>query len=353
MYLPLFLTFDGALKIFRSCARHSVTRKNARSITMDYWDSRGIVQTWKLKKRIENYRRLAIDYHPVGKKNEDYLEVFTLAGEAYEVLSDPLKRAIYDQYGEVGLKSGLPGPHGHIPPYVFHGDPMQTYNEFFGTESPYANLLDFLEDEELLERITGGEGVNRKNDDVLIPLELQLIEIFRGALKKVKIERLVFADSEKTFTKMEEKIFTITVDPGLKTGTKIIFPEEGDRSPNTIPADIVFITTDTAHETFQRENDDLLMTKDVTLNEALTGTVIKIDTLDARTLRIPITSIITPNYRKVVSGEGLPMMHEPSQRGNLIISFVIEFPMYLSVTSKNYVKEALDAKKLDIIPDCN
>ncbi|XP_015121391.1 dnaJ homolog subfamily B member 13 [Diachasma alloeum] len=325
---------------------------NAKKCQIDYYGVLGLTRDCIDLDIKKAYRRLAIHYHPVGAKNENFLEVFTLAAEAYEVLSDPLKRAIYNQYGEAGLKSGLPGPHGHIPPYVFHGDPIQTYNEFFGSESPYADLLDFLENKELLERITGGEGVNRKDDDVVIPLELQLIEIFRGALKKKKIERLVFANPEKTFTKMQEKIFTITIDPGLKTGTKIVFPEEGDRNPNTIPADIIFITADTPHETCQRENDDLLMIRDVTLNEALTGTVIKIDTLDARTLRIPITSIITPNYRKVVPGEGLPMMHDPTQRGDLVISFLIEFPMYLSVMSKNNVKEALDARRLKIIPDC-
>ncbi|XP_011305046.1 dnaJ homolog subfamily B member 13-like [Fopius arisanus] len=299
------------------------------------------------------FRRLAIDYHPVGGKNGDFLDVFTLVAEAYEVLSDPLKRSIYDQYGEIGLKIGMPSPHGQIPPYVFHGNPMQTYNEFFGSESPYADLLDFLEDKQLLERITKGQGINRKDDDFEISLQLQLIEIFRGALKKLKFERLVFADAEKTFTKIEEKIFTIKIEPGLKTGTKIVFPEEGNQNPTTIPADIVFITADTPHETFQRENDNLLMTTSVTLNEALTGTVIKIDTLDARTLRIPITSIITPNYRKVVAGEGLPLMHEPTRRGDLVISFLIEFPMYLPVTSKNYVREALDETKLTILPDCN
>lgn len=55
----------------------------------------------------------------------------------------------------------------------------------------------------------------------------------------------------------------------------------------------------------------------------------------------------------MVTGEGLPVMHDADSRGDLVISFVIEFPMYLSVMSKSYVKEALDPKKLDIVPDCS
>lgn len=43
------------------------------------------------------------------------------------MLSNPLRRAIFDQYGEEGLKRGVPGPNGYIPGYHYHGDPMQTY----------------------------------------------------------------------------------------------------------------------------------------------------------------------------------------------------------------------------------
>lgn len=53
--------------------------------------------------------------------------MFALVGEAYEVLNSPLLRAIYDQYGEAGLKKGVATPYGYNPPYVYHGEAMQTY----------------------------------------------------------------------------------------------------------------------------------------------------------------------------------------------------------------------------------
>ena len=61
------------------------------------------------------------------KKNESCEKAFSLVAEAYDVLSDPLKRAVYDQYGEEGLKHGVPGPDGYIQPYVYHGEPLRTY----------------------------------------------------------------------------------------------------------------------------------------------------------------------------------------------------------------------------------
>lgn len=58
-------------------------------------------------------------------------------------------------------------------------------------------------------------------------------------------------------------------------------------------ADVIFITEDRPHETFRREGSDLHMTVDIFLREALTGTVVTVNTLDDRTLRVALTSVIT------------------------------------------------------------
>nr|XP_012139817.1 PREDICTED: dnaJ homolog subfamily B member 1-like [Megachile rotundata] len=110
-------------------------------------------------------------------------------------------------------------------------------------------------------------------------------------------------------------------------------------------ADVIFITEDRPHETFRREGSDLHMTVDIFLREALTGTVVTVNTLDDRTLRIPITSVITPNYRKYVPSEGLPFPENPKEKGDLIITFNIEFPVYLPVSNKAYVKKAFDTSE--------
>lgn len=58
-------------------------------------------------------------------------------------------------------------------------------------------------------------------------------------------------------------------------------------------ADVVFVTSERPHEIFKRQGNDLLMTVNVYLKDALTGTVVKVETLDNRIFRVPITSIIT------------------------------------------------------------
>ena len=88
--------------------------------------------------------------------------------------------------------------------------------------------------------------------------------------KRMKISRRVVAADGTA--KKEEKVLTINVKPGWKSGTKITFQREGDQAPNKIPADIVFIIRDKPHPHFKREGPDLRHTCRVTLKEVSTCT---------------------------------------------------------------------------------
>ncbi|XP_011866244.1 PREDICTED: dnaJ homolog subfamily B member 13-like [Vollenhovia emeryi] len=244
------------------------------------------------------YRRCAIRYNPARQKNGGAEAIFALAAEAYDVLSDPLRRAVYDQYGEEGLKNGVPRPEGFVKPYVYHDDPMRTFREFFATENPYDDLLNILTEPQPLLEFPEGRGVKRKEEPLIKTLFLTLSEIFFGGIKKMKIQRLVLVGDDKSTTLSMEKILTIPIKPGIPAGTRIVFPEEGDQGPTKIPADVIFVTEDRPHETFRREGSDLYTTVDIFLREALTGTVITLNTVDDRILRIPITSIVA--YEKLL-----------------------------------------------------
>lgn len=69
-----------------------------------------------------SYRRLAVTNYQEGKSDK-----FLLVSEAYDVLSEPCRRALYDQYGEEGMKKGVPTSDGFILPYVYHGDAIRTF----------------------------------------------------------------------------------------------------------------------------------------------------------------------------------------------------------------------------------
>ncbi|XP_029173091.1 dnaJ homolog subfamily B member 13-like [Nylanderia fulva] len=293
----------------------------------------------------EAYGRCAVRYNPTQQKNGGAEAIFALAAEAYDVLSDPLRRTVYDQYGEEGLKNGVLRPEGFEKPYVYHGEPMRTFREFFAVQNPYNDLLNILTESQPLLDFPEGRGIKRKEEPLIKTLFLTLSEIFFGGIKKMKIQKLVLDGHDKSTTVPMEKILTIPIKPGIPSGTRIVFPEEGDQGPTKIPADVIFVTEDRPHETFRREGSDLHTTVDIFLREALTGTVITLNTVDDRTLRIPITSIVAQDYIKRVSGEGMPFPANPKQRGDLILKFNIEFPIYLPLFSKNHINKAFEMSR--------
>ncbi|XP_064477393.1 dnaJ protein homolog 1-like [Ornithodoros turicata] len=328
------------------------------------------------------YRKLALKYHPDKNKTPEAEEKFKEVAEAYEVLSDKKKRDVYDKFGEEGLKggsgggSGMGGP-GQTFTYTFHGDPRATFTQFFGTDNPFENFFQSFgggppggmnmffggDDEMELDGDPfgipmGRPGANpfrsqsftagsrgptkqqRQDPPVEHDLYVTLEEVLKGCTKKMKISRKVVGPDGKT-SRREEKVLTINVKPGWKAGTKITFQREGDQSPGTIPADIVFIIRDKPHPQFKREGTDVRYTAKITLKEALCGCRIEIPTLSKGRIMLNSSDILKPNTAKRIQGQGLPFPKDTSKRGDLIVSFDIQFPETLTETAKQILFDTL------------
>ncbi|XP_040907778.1 dnaJ homolog subfamily B member 13 [Toxotes jaculatrix] len=288
------------------------------------------------------YRRLALKFHPRSNREPGSAERFCQLGEAYEVLSDPRKKATYDKFGEEGLKGGIPPEFGSggawSSKYAYHGNPDKTFRQFFGGDNPFA---DFFTNDIPLQFGGLQPGVVKTQDSPIErDLHLSLDDLFHGCTKKIKISRRIMNEDGYT-SSIKDKILTIDVNPGWKEGTRIIFPREGDQGPNSIPADIVLIVRQKSHPLFVRQDNDLIYKAQISLEMALTGFPVAVETLDGRLLSIPINDIVHPTYKKVVAREGMPLSQDPSQRGNLIITFDIQFPEKLSAEKKQLIKQAL------------
>ncbi|XP_075876490.1 dnaJ homolog subfamily B member 13 [Nelusetta ayraudi] len=294
------------------------------------------------------FRRLALKFHPSRNKEAGSAEKFLQLGEAYDVLSDLRKKATYDKFGEEGLKGGIPTEFSSqtgawSSAYVYHGNPEKTFRQFFGSDNPFADFYT----NELPLQFGGLEAGVTKNQDPHIErdLHLSLDDLFHGCSKKIKISRRVMNQDGCT-SSIKDKILTVEVKAGWKEGTKIIFPKEGDQGPTNIPSDIVFIVRQKSHPVFVRQLNDLIYKTDITLEMALTGFSVDVETLDGRLLNIPINDIVHPTYKKVVTGEGMPLSQDLSQRGNLILTFNIQFPVKLSAERKQLIKQALANNKI-------
>jgi len=309
------------------------------------------------------YKKLALTHNPKRKKPKpsmtpsehaqeqmmreqaeelESLQIFMLTAEAYDILSDPLRRAIYDQYGERALKEGFPGPDGFIDPYVYHGDPYRTFREFFGTDNPFVDLLKSSCAPMDYDSGKSSASYLPKGARIMRPLPLTLEEVYRGAVKKLIVSKKVLKEDGVT-TETVNKVLTVKIPPGTPHGMQFSFPGEGDQGCKIQPADVCFVAEIQPHPDFEREGDNLVMTAKLTLGESLCGSKIPVKTLDGRFFTVMSVHMIYPGSEKVIAGEGLPLLGEPERKGDLLIRFNVKYPNKLSDKQRQALKDALTA----------
>ncbi|XP_061346193.1 uncharacterized protein LOC133291875 isoform X1 [Gastrolobium bilobum] len=303
------------------------------------------------------YRKLAMKWHPdKNPTNKKEAEAkFKQISEAYEVLSDPQKKVIYDQDGEEGLKDRPPP--GNEPSSGFNPrNAEDIFAEFFAS-SPFGFGLSGPGKSKRFQSDGGGTfggfsgsdnnfrtysergNMPKKPTPVESKLPCSLEELYSGSTRKMKISRTVMDANGRPIP--ETEILTIDIKPGWKKGTKITFPDKGNQQPNQLPADLVFVIDEKPHDFFKRDGNDLIMNQRVSLAEAIGGTSINLTTLDRRSLCISVTDIVSPGYEFVVANEGMPKTKEPGHRGDLRIKFEVKFPTKLTTEQRAGLKRAL------------
>ncbi|XP_015420184.1 PREDICTED: dnaJ homolog subfamily A member 2 [Myotis davidii] len=314
---------------------------------------------------LKAYRKLAKEYHP--DKNPNAGDKFKEISFAYEVLSNPEKRELYDRYGEQGLREGSGGGGGmdDIFSHIFGGGLFG----FMGNQSRSRNG-------------------RRRGEDMMHPLKVSLEDLYNGKTTKLQLSKNVLCSAcngqggksgavqkcsacrgrgvrimirqlapgmvqqmqsvcsdcngegevinEKDRCKKcegkkvikEVKILEVHVDKGMKHGQRITFAGEADQAPGVEPGDIVLLLQEKEHEVFQRDGNDLHMTYRIGLVEALCGFQFTFKHLDARQIvvKYPPGKVIEPGCVRVVRGEGMCRSRNPFEKGDLYIKFDVQFP---------------------------
>jgi len=324
------------------------------------------------------YRKLAVGCHPDKYPNDAEKQAqFQSISEAYEVLSDDEKRRIYDQYGEEGLKKGVRGGGGTFDfDDIFHmfggggggqkkrkdelpkGNPLRIKLQVTLEDLYNGKDFEVLQRRQVLCPHCRGTGAENSDDVSTCPdcggsgTKVVTQKLGPGFVQRMQTTcdrcggkgRIVTSTCTHCHgTKIDtaEQLISIFIEKGMPDGYEIVSESDGDEKPGEEPGDLIFKITTAPHKRFERNGNDLNMSMTITLLQSLVGFTKTFKHLDGHEVTITRDTVTKPGLQIVVSGEGMPHHGFSSQKGDLQVTFNIQFPTVLTEDQKEGFKTLL------------
>jgi DnaJ-class molecular chaperone len=269
------------------------------------------------------YRKLALKFHPDKNPGDKAAEdKFKEATEAYDVLSDPKKKQMYDQFGHTGgpQQQGGPNPfRGGFEGFAGGFDPRQDafgdfFGEFFGQDTQ-----------------PGRRSREARGADLRYTLTINLEEAATGTEKRINFVR-------QRGGKEDSAKLSITVPAGVKSGQRLKLRNEGDGPPGPgKPGDLYVIIGFQDHALFKRKDNDVLMELPVSFVDALVGTKVEVPTLTGKaSLGIPAGTHPGQIFR--LKGKGFPDIGGYAP-GDMLIKIIVDVPNNVSEEDKQQLEK--------------
>lgn len=346
----------------------------------DYYETLGISREASEEEIKKSYRRIAMQYHPDRNPgNEEAEEKFKIASEAYEVLRDPQKRQIYDQYGIEGLKgTGFTGFRGFEDIFSAFGD---IFEDFFGFGRTFKHASKPHSGADLRYdlKISFHDAAFGKETEIEIPKNV-LCEICSGTGAKpgtypthcpnckgsgqVTRSQGFFTISttcsqchgEGRFipnpckecrgigrVRRNKKIH-LKIPPGVDTGSKLRIRGEGeDGERGGPPGDLFIFLYIEPHDFFSRDGDDIICQIPISFPQAALGSEIEVPTLNGkRNLTIPKGTESGEVFR--IKGEGFPKLRGYG-RGDQLVQVIVKTPKNLTRRQEQIIREFEELSK--------
>jgi molecular chaperone DnaJ len=336
------------------------------SLPRDPYEVLGLAREATEQEIKKSFRRLARELHPdVNAHDPKAEERFKEAAEAYEILSDPQRRATYDRYGHEGLRSG-----GFAPNFDAFSSIGDLFNAFFGGGSPF-----------------GGRAGPAQGGDVAVALEVDLATAARGTSEEVAYEVVercercrgngaepgtpietcarcggagqLQAVTRTPFGQMMRPVvcdtchgdgrtarqpcrecrgrgrratrrsIAVHVPAGIADGQRIRLGGQGHAGEASAPAgDLYVLVRVRPDERFVREGDDLITALDLSAPLAAIGGTVEVPTLEG-TVSLQVPAGTQPGEVLTVRGQGMPSLRG-GRRGSLRVLANVVVPRRLS-----------------------
>ncbi len=362
-------------------------------MSADYYQVLGVSRDATPEEIKKAYRKLAMKYHPDVADAPDAADRFKEIGEAYEVLHDPNKRAMYDRGGNpMGGGGGFtPGGFG-----------------FTSGGFDFTNLVDAMFGQQ---GARGPRSRVRRGQDSLARLNLSLAEAAFGITKELKIDTAVicprcsgagsdgggepvtcsnchgngeviavqrsFLGEIRTSQPCQvcrgygtiipnpcgecsgegrvrsHRTINVKIPAGVDTGNRVHLAHQGEVGPGGGPAGDLYVELRVvAHEVFQRNGDDLEVVVHIPMTAAALGTVITLDTLEAErddlapeegTVEVQIASGTQSHARLAMAGRGVPRLRGGG-RGDLGVTLIVDTPTKLDDAQRELLAQLAAAR---------
>jgi len=339
-----------------------------------YYEVLSVERTVNDEQLKKSFRRLAMKFHPDRCPDDPAAqEKFKEAKEAYEVLSDAQKRAMYDQHGHAAFEHGMGGGRGAAG---FNGDVGDIFGDIFS---------------DIFGMGGGGRGRARRGSDLRYLIELDLEEAVFGVDKQIEVPTLVecgsctgsgsadgktstcstckghgrvrmqngifsiqqacphCAGSGKVITNPckechgegrvhDERTLSIKIPAGVDNGDRIRLAGQGEAGPGgTVPGDLYVEVRVREHAIFQRDGDDLHCEIPLRFGQAALGAEIKVPTLDGEAeIRVPAETQGGKVFR--LRGKGVKSVRS-GRMGDLICRVVVETPVRLTSAQRDLLQQ--------------
>ncbi|MDC7995764.1 molecular chaperone DnaJ [Altibacter sp. HG106] len=356
----------------------------------DYYDILGISKNATAAEIKKAYRKMAIKYHPDKNPGDEKAEeMFKKSAEAYEVLSNPDKKAKYDQFGHQAFEGGFGGAGGGMNMDDIFSQFGDIFGSAFGGGGGFSGFGGF-----------GGGGQRRvKGSNLRIRVKLTLEEIANGVEKKIKVKRKKVAKGTtfKTcgtcngtgqMTRIQntilgrmqtattcsscggagqvmdrkgdgadsnglatvEETVSIKIPAGVVDGMQLKVSGKGNDAPGDgIPGDLLVAIEEKQHPTLQRDGDNLHYDLYISFSEAALGTSKEIDTVTGK-VRIKIENGTQSGKILRLRNKGIPSINGYGS-GDLLVHVNVWTPKTLTSEQREFFDKMSDDEHFQPKPE--
>ena len=353
----------------------------------DYYEVLGVDKNASANDIKKAYRKLAIQYHPdKNPDNKEAEEKFKEAAEAYSVLSDPDKKARYDQFGFEGV-NGAGGAGGFGGAGMDINDIFSMFGDIFGGRGGFSGFGGF----------GGGNAgpAKHRGSDQRVKVRLTLQEIANGVTKKFKLKKYVpcthcngsgaengavetcpdckgtgrVVRTQQSFfgmmrsevacprcngqgkiiknkcqhcngdgIMMGEEIVEVNIPAGVYEGMQLSMRGKGNAGKyNGIPGDLLILVEEEKHPTLVRDENDLIYSLLLDIPTAALGGFAEIPTIDGKA-KVTIDPGTQPGKVLRLRGKGLPSLNGYG-KGDIVVNISVYIPETLSKEEKKRIEE--------------